>query len=286
MSAWPVAQACEALDSISKDWWVPSEAQGLHREYVPAPRLVQADNLLGGWSSIHHQGCKFPLNPIMHPFGDGVPFHILSHVVTGAHWWTIPVGNHDRGDNESVDIIPFLFVYPIATCNIGFTWLFFIVPLENGMMILPTGVYSKLLGMAVHRSRSEPLFIHQLLWGEGPTLNQHLTRGDSVCWCWRLLPYFWRLMFEMMHKWCHCTFFYKIISGIILFEWYFRSINKSIYKCVYIYISHGCFHQHESNTILFYNIFVFYIFILYIVYCICWFALERPWPPQKNCFMF
>jgi len=54
MSAWPVAQACEALDSISKDWWVPSEAQGLHREYVPPPRLVQAANLLGGCSSIHH----------------------------------------------------------------------------------------------------------------------------------------------------------------------------------------------------------------------------------------
>lgn len=87
-------------------------------------------------------------------------------------------------------------------------------------------------------------------------------------------------MFEMMHKWCQLTyFFYKIISGIISYEWYFRSINKLIN--VYIYISHGCFHQHESNTILFYNIFIFYTFILYIVYCICWFALERPWP-KKN----
>lgn len=37
-------------------------------------------------------------------------------------------------------------------------------------------------------------------------------------------------------------------------------------KCIYIYISHGCFHQHELNTILFYNIFIFYIFIL--LYCI------------------
>ena len=73
--------------------------------------------------------------------------------------------------------------------------------------------------------------------------------------------------------------FYKIISGIISYEWYFRSINKWIN--VYIYIYHMGVFISMNWTPSYFTIYLYFTFsYYYIVYCICWFALERPWPKK------